>query len=102
MKKLSLLLAVMLFSTSAAAARVMKDTQGNHIRLTNEACTSTAGMLAQLPTALRLELKAAEVYWQGKSYAACYREDGEYILIVDEEGDSGAMNASEFKKDLEV
>lgn len=84
----------------SAEPRTYKDDKGNYVRLTDDPCVSTAGVLSTIPSALRPELKAATIYWEGKLFAACYRDRGTQIDIIDESGDGGTVDARAFRKDI--
>jgi hypothetical protein len=84
-----------------SAARVLQNGP-DHIRLTDEPCESTAGVLATLPPEMRKTLKAGSVYWHGKHYAACYQEHPNHILIVDESGDGGQIDLNQFLRETEI
>ena len=79
-----------------AAERIMNDRQGNRITLLDGPCVSKAGMLAQLTPEARKIAKAASVFWQGKTYAACYAEADDMVFLVDEAGDQGILDAKAF------
>lgn len=107
MKTLSLLIVVLLagcasFGT-ASAARIARDGAGNHVRLTDEPCTSTKGALATMPPEIRKQARAGSVYWQGKVYEACWLEhDKDHDWIVDEDGDDAMAPKSVFKRETEI
>ena len=89
-----------LVSAFAFGAGTLKGPDGTEVRLQDSPCVSTAGVLANMPANLHVSFKAASVLWEGKTYEACYADNGDgTIYLVDEAGDAGALPKSVFKED---
>ena len=43
------------------------------------------------------DFRAADVEWQGQSYAACWTVVGQQVVVVDETGDSGFLQPEGFR-----
>jgi hypothetical protein len=95
---LSLVLMVVISATHAA--RTMEDGKGNSVRLSDEPCVSTAGVLATMPEKARKDFKAATIRWEDKDYAGCWTDTGTHYFIIDESGDNGHVNKRAFKEDV--
>lgn len=57
---------------------LLRDSEGNTVKLLNTACPRTNGWLA---------MSAAEMHWKGKDYEACWVKIGPYVLVPDSNGD---------------
>ena len=68
-----------------------KASNGDSIRLTKEPCPNTSGWLA---------MSSAEMFYQGKSYKACWVKVGPYVLVFDDNGDVTPLPAGAFEPEL--
>ena len=92
--KLPVLLAVlMLFAMSSNAAMVAKDGSGNSVTLQETACVSDPWLK---------EWKSATMFYRGKHYAACWRIQGDMVVIIDSAGDVTPLPMGAFKQETGV
>lgn len=98
-----LLIAALLNSQSAFGARIISDEKGNHIRLTDEPCVSTAGIFATMTSRERPSFRRADIYWDGKGYAACWTDLGDgTVFVIDEEGDNANIDKRALKEEVQA
>lgn len=48
------------------------------------------------------QFRAADVVWQGQSFAACWAVVGEQVVVVDETGDAGFLQPEGFRNGTPV
>ncbi len=66
------------------------------VRLTNDPCT---GIAADLIGEDAKAFRHATVSFKNRDISACWTLQNDVVLLVDDEGDAGHINASEFKID---
>lgn len=85
----ALFLSLMLFAPLAHADREVR--QGaDWVRLHDSACVS-AETLARIPAAARDQFSKAQGMHQGQLYFGCWREVGNVVHILWEDGDEGVI-----------
>lgn len=88
-----LALTVVWATQAYAATFTMKAEGGDWVRLSDEPCEVSAGWL---------KLQKAEMFYQGKLYAACWALVGDSVLVLDEAGDISTLPIRAFRKDEPV
>lgn len=84
---------LMLFAVSSNAAMVAKDREGNSVTLQETACVSDMWLK---------EWKAATMFYQGKQYAACWRLQGNTVVVIDSAGDVTPLPMTAFRPETSV
>jgi len=82
-------------TTTAAPVELYTFEMGDVVAHLHDApCTNT-----KVQSVLREpgEFRAADVEWQGQSYAACWTVVGQQVVVVDETGDSGFLQPEGFR-----
>lgn len=72
---------------------IAKGRNGDYVRLTKDACPNTSGWLV---------MSSARMIYQGKEYRACWFMMGQYIIVVDSNGDASAIPAEAFRPEEAV
>lgn len=88
-----LFVVLLLFSISSPAAIVAKDRAGNSVTLHEEACVSSPWLQ---------NWKTATMFYQGKQYAACWRVQGELVIILDSSGDMTPIPMQAFQPETRI
>lgn len=96
MKRILFTLAAMLLSGLAFADDMVASRGADSVRLTQKPCP--AGILAMIPPQLMARVKAATATVDGKDYAACWIAANGQVILQYEDGDSGAIPLSEFRR----
>jgi len=86
---------LMLFAMSnpAKADMVMRDQNGNYVRLHTEPCAISPWTK---------EWKTATFFYEKKQYAACWRLQGETVVVLDSEGDITPLPVRSFRPETGV
>ena len=84
---------LMLFAMSVNAAMVAKDSAGNSVTLQETACVSDPWLK---------DWKAATMFYQGKVFAACWRIQGQTVVIIDSAGDVTPIPMTAFRPETSV
>lgn len=84
---------LMLFALSVNAAMVAKDAQGNSVTLQETACVSDPWLK---------DWKAATMFYQGRVFAACWRLQGNLVIILDSAGDITPIPMTAFRPETSV
>lgn len=84
---------MMLFAVQANAAMVAKDAAGNSVTLQETACVSDPWLK---------DWKAAVMFFDGKQYAACWRIQGQTVVIIDSAGDVTPIPMTAFRQETSV
>lgn len=98
MKKLIVTLALLL-CVQPVIAEPIAELNGKEGTLTlhSEPCTNKT-VLDQIKPEYQSLFRAAELTWLGKTIAACWAEQPDFIFIIDEAGTSGGVPKYAFKK----
>jgi hypothetical protein len=92
-KYVVLFVMLLLFGMSAKAGMVARDAAGNVLFLHDERCVSSPWLK---------EWKTATFQYEGKTYAACWREQGGTIFVIDAAGDVTPVPPGMFKRETGV
>lgn len=68
----------------------MQDRNGNRVRLKDERCAGTPAWL---------DLRTAEMHFQGKDYLACWFTLSQYVVILDSNRDKTPIPMASFTKE---
>lgn len=71
-------------------ALIVRGQGGDWVRIFDEPCPGVPAWL---------KLRRAEMLYQGKQYAACWRAEDATVLIFDDNGDFSLVPAQAFQKD---
>jgi hypothetical protein len=85
------------FAIPASAGGAIFKSRTTTIRLSETPCSGFVATLvepADVP-----KMKTAEVVHRDRAIAACWFVDGEKVLLVDADGDSGFLMLTDFKPD---
>lgn len=75
----------------------------NSISLDDTKACDLPALLVGVPAEVQRTIRAARVYYQGRSIKACYIELGDGVAVIDEEGAFvGEFGADQFKRPLRV
>jgi hypothetical protein len=69
---------------------IAKGVNGDWIRLIDEPCPGAPAWF---------KLRKAEMFYQGKNYAACWRADGGAVLVFDDNGDFSMVPVQAFGRE---
>ena len=83
----------MLFSLSSYSAMVAKDGSGNSVTLQEEKCVSAPWLK---------DWQTATMIYRGKTYAACWRVQGQLVIILDSGGDITPIPMNAFAPEVKV
>jgi hypothetical protein len=89
-----LIAALIAASFSACAETAIFRFQSTTVRLLQSPCIGAAA--AMLKDNAK-DFKQAAVTYEGREFGACWKVQGEIVLILDDEGDGGSIPLSEFK-----
>ena len=83
---------------SFAAGHREASQPGLTVRLFAEPCVSEVVLAFTVLVAPGKDYFAGNVTWQGKNYVACWAVlDEKHVLVIDEDGDAGAVPLAAFK-----
>jgi hypothetical protein len=93
MKLLWLLASILILVPMPANADYSVSNGNNRLTLTDKPCQLGGWFTGW---------KIARMIYEGKPYEACWRIQGETVVVVDSNGDMSNVPARAFKKDVEV
>ncbi len=91
--KYVLLAVLVLFAASVNAAMVAKDGSGNSVTLGETECVAAPWLK---------DWKTATMFYEGKTYAACWRLQGNLVVVLDSAGDVTPIPMTSFRPETGV
>lgn len=92
-----LILAAALAAGPAMAADMEARSGSDSVRITDKPCPLVDKLAERVPQGMRGFLRLALTHWQGQDYTACWVPSGSAVILLYEDGDTGAIPISDLK-----
>ena len=87
---------IAMLALSAQADDMVASNGTDSVRLTQQPCPPA--ILATIPPQFQAQAKAASASVSGTSYTACWVASGSYVVLQYEDGDTGVIPMSQFRR----